>query len=253
MGWRELRKAIADDNSDTASYSDELSSVEVLQRKGFMCTLKAKGKVHLEPDKVFDILVSPDTDRIFTGIKKVDYRKTLEDDGAGRLKTEVQQVGQWKFLGFSGQFTTRLHVSQDKIARTIDFRLAKQGWMKDFAGKWTIQPLNEHDSKHSPAGGPGLPNMNPFASRPKSSLITLEQSILPGFIPPKPLDRVLKGISSRQVQIILQDLQNEVQRHQLQQDGSSPVVVPHGQDSHQHQGKQRRPSSGPFDFGWNTK
>lgn len=69
MGWRELRKAIADDNSDTASYSDELSSVEVLQRKGFMCTLKAKGKVHLEPDKVFDILVSPETDRIFTGIK----------------------------------------------------------------------------------------------------------------------------------------------------------------------------------------
>ena len=43
------------------------------------------------------------------------------------------------------------------------------------------------------SGGPGLPNMNPFASRPKSSLITLEQSILPGFIPPKPLDRVLKG------------------------------------------------------------
>ena len=34
----------------------------------------------------------------------------------------------------------------------IDFRLAKQGWMKDFAGKWTIQPLNEHDSKHNLAG-----------------------------------------------------------------------------------------------------
>ena len=69
MGWRELRKAIADDHSDTASYSDDLSSVEVLQRKGFMCTLKARGKVYLEPDKVFDILVSPDTDRIFSGIK----------------------------------------------------------------------------------------------------------------------------------------------------------------------------------------
>lgn len=25
-------------------------------------------------------------------LQKVDYRKTLEDDGAGRLKTEVQQV-----------------------------------------------------------------------------------------------------------------------------------------------------------------
>lgn len=69
MGWRELRKAIAQDNSDTESYSDEFSSVEVLQRKGFMCTVKARGKVYLEPDKIYDILVSPDTDRIFTGIK----------------------------------------------------------------------------------------------------------------------------------------------------------------------------------------
>lgn len=70
MGWRELRKALADDKSDTASYSDDFSSVEVLQQKqGFMCTVKARGKVHLEPEKVFDILVSPETDKIFSGIK----------------------------------------------------------------------------------------------------------------------------------------------------------------------------------------
>ena len=69
MGWRELRKAIADDKSDTATYSDDFSSVEVLQRKGFMCTVKATGKVHLEPEKVFDILVSEETDKVFSGIK----------------------------------------------------------------------------------------------------------------------------------------------------------------------------------------
>lgn len=44
------------------------------------------------------------------------------------------------------------------------------------------------------SGGPSLLSMTPFASHSKSSLITLEQSILPGFIPPKPLDRVLKGM-----------------------------------------------------------
>lgn len=45
----------------------------------------------------------------------------------------------------------------------IDFRLAKQGWMKDFAGKWTIQPLNEHDSKYSPAGdNTSKPIVRPF-------------------------------------------------------------------------------------------
>ena len=28
-----------------------------------------------------------------------------------------------------------------------------------------------------------------------ASLVTLEQSILPGFIPPKPLDRLIKGMN----------------------------------------------------------
>lgn len=81
MGWRELRQVIAHDHSDTESYSDEFSTVEVLQRKGFMCTLKAKGKVHLEPDKVYEILVSPDTDRIFTGIKAGHALSTCTSSG----------------------------------------------------------------------------------------------------------------------------------------------------------------------------
>ena len=38
----------------------------------------------------------------------------------------------------------------------------------------------------------GLLSMLPF-QKAQVSLVTLEQSILPSFIPPKPLDRVLKG------------------------------------------------------------
>ena len=33
------------------------------------------------------------------------------------------QVGQWKFLGFSGEFVTKLHVHQDKKARTVSLYL----------------------------------------------------------------------------------------------------------------------------------
>ena len=47
-------------------------------------------------------------------------------------------------------------------------------------------------------GAPGLLNMLPF-QKAKGSFVTLEQSILPGFVPPKPLDRVLKGDSTLQV------------------------------------------------------
>ena len=69
MGWAELRKAIANDKSNTANWSDDSSSVEVTQRKGFMCNVKARGKLQMEPGKVFDILVAPDNYRYFSGIK----------------------------------------------------------------------------------------------------------------------------------------------------------------------------------------
>lgn len=80
-------------------------------------------------------------------LQRIDYRKVLEDDKAGKMKVEVQQVltiptiysltaqqynvyashfgstrmshsqvGQWKFLGFSGEFSTTLYVKQDKKA-----------------------------------------------------------------------------------------------------------------------------------------
>lgn len=47
-------------------------------------------------------------------------------------------------------------------------------------------------------GAAGLLNMLPF-QKAKGSFVTLEQSILPGFVPPKPLDRVLKGDSTLQM------------------------------------------------------
>lgn len=50
------------------------------------------------------------------------------------------------------------------------------------------------------AGVPGILNMLPF-QKTKGSFVTLEQSILPGFVPPKPLDRVLKGECTWQMSI----------------------------------------------------
>lgn len=238
MSWVELRRAIANDNSNTANWSDDSSSVEVTQRKGFMCNVKARGKLQMEPDRVFDILVAPDNHRYFSGIKRIDYRKVLEDDKAGKMKVEVQQVGQWKFLGFSGEFSTTLYVHQDKKAGKIGFQLAKPGWMKDFAGTWTIQPLTQKDLLHTPSavdhssqskqqgvGVPGFLDMLPF-QKTKGSFVTLEQSILPGFVPPKPLDRVLKGISAKQVQNVLEDLRQEVERQSAEgNNGKIPAVM----------------------------
>jgi len=51
-------------------------------------------------------------------MQDVTYRKVLQDD-KGKQKVEVEQLAGWKFLMFSGSFTTRLYVYQDKQDRTV--------------------------------------------------------------------------------------------------------------------------------------
>jgi hypothetical protein len=50
--------------------------------------------------------------------QRVSYRRVLEDDG-NRQKVEVEQVARWKLLMFSGSFSTRLFVYQDKQRGTV--------------------------------------------------------------------------------------------------------------------------------------
>ena len=51
-------------------------------------------------------------------MQDVTYRKVLQDD-KGKQKVEVEQLAGWKFLMFSGSFTTRLYVYQNKEDRTV--------------------------------------------------------------------------------------------------------------------------------------
>ncbi|KAK9834910.1 hypothetical protein WJX81_007994 [Elliptochloris bilobata] len=210
------------DEETEESWNDKDTKVLVTQPKGFMCHVSLRGKVDLPPDKVFDILVDGDNHKVFKAIKAVAFRKVLRDDGAGRLEAEVEQVGQWKFMLFSGSFSTRLYVSQDKRRGTIDFKLARPGLMKNFEGKWRVQPFTQATpnevSGRQPA--PARPSWLPAAfdnlhlpgkrESASASLVTLEQSILPGFIPPKPLDRLIKGIAAKQIRRIMEDLRGEV-------------------------------------------
>ena len=228
-------------------------------------------------------------------LQAVPIRKVLRDDGKGRLVAEVERAGQWKFLCFSGSFAMRLYVYQDKRRGTvgllcsllclpsaplpsraeddgllqIDFKLARPGLMKNFEGKWRVQPftqatLGELSGQHQAHPWPrwlpaALDNLHFRAplravggirvwwplgfvssslhccsdehttllwpeiymciaagkqNTASASLVTLEQSILPGLIPPKPLDRLIKGkflmtgacaLSCSAVRLLMQD------------------------------------------------
>ena len=58
------------------------------------------------------------SEQVLLPAQRVVYRKVLEDDG-NRQKVEVEQLARWKILMFSGSFSTRLFVYQDKRLGTV--------------------------------------------------------------------------------------------------------------------------------------
>ncbi|KAK9908444.1 hypothetical protein WJX75_007990 [Coccomyxa subellipsoidea] len=224
-----------------------------------------QAKVDLPPEEVYEILTAPDNAAVFKGIKKVPYRKVLEDDGRGKQKVEVEQLAAWKLLMFSGSFSTRLYVFQDKRRGIVKFRLARPGLMKDFAGMWRVQPYtSDAIGALSGSGQADAQSSNPWHSltstlnsymgdrKAKSTLVTLEQSLEPAVRPPKPLEGLVKGIAVAQLQGLLTDLRLEVPRMKagrpscasLQQQQQQQQRSGNSQDSNgSQQGKRASPSA----------
>ncbi|KAK9856105.1 hypothetical protein WJX84_003178 [Apatococcus fuscideae] len=211
---------------ETESYGDKTTRLVVTQPEGFAVKVCMKGKVELPPTDVYDLLTHPENHKIFRGIEAVLERKVLHDKG-GRQKVLVVHEARWKFLFFSGKFATHMHVEQDRGAGTVRFSLAKVGMMKDFAGFWSVQPYTQQALQSADIGSSprpeapwwqpksafaNFPRVGRQADRDAATLCRLEQSILPNVTPPRPLDRLMKGIAVKQVRGLMDDLRQEAGR-----------------------------------------
>lgn len=231
----------------TESWSEADQRIRVTQPAGFLFNLELNAKVDAPPDDVYAILTDPGSHKIFRGIKSVLYRKVLADDGAGRRQLEVGHRATTKFLFISVSFDTRLFVDEDDNQRTITFRLAKKGFMKDFSGTWNVRPFNQHTLDtvfNSPAADDASPSgpssssrqwFNPIAaiastqhghsrrcpSEASSSLVTLDQAILPRATPPAAMTKIVRGLCGHQLRVLMEDLRTEVQRRQQQAAGGT--------------------------------
>eukprot|EP00884_Botryococcus_braunii_P006035 jgi/Botrbrau1/15432/Bobra.43_2s0057.1 len=141
----------------------------------------------------------------------------------GHQLIEVEHIGEWRFLMFHGTLNTKMYVRQNRRTHTLEFQLKEAGFMKDFAGKWTMEPFTQDTLDH--IYGPAKPELSWFSPvralrtlshfmphRSEASLITLEQSVQPAVHVPPPLDRFLRGIAASQVKSMLTDLRAEVKR-----------------------------------------
>lgn len=192
--------------------------VTVSQPEGFMCKVKLRAKIDFPPEEVFQLLIDPDNARYFSTVAAVTYRKILEDDRRGKQKVEIEQAGLWRYLFFSGIFFTRLFVFQDKPEGIIKFKLAKEGIMKNFEGRWDIRPFDQHaldeiSGKTNLWSNLGY-RMHSFVthSKPQASLVTLEHSLLPKSVPPVWFKGYLVKVCATTIQTIIQDLRGEVDR-----------------------------------------
>lgn len=173
--------------TDAAESLDE--RVHVLQEHGFLCHIQVQTRFNIPPRQAFEIISDPDNARIFRSIEECTHRKVLHENKARQRVSVVHQSG-WKFLWHKGHFTTKLLVEQDDNAMVMAFRLAEQGFMKNFEGFWRMEPM------------PG---------NPEATLAVLHQNVLPVVYAPG-LNWVITKICKAQIEAMLQDFHAEVDR-----------------------------------------
>eukprot|EP00887_Chlorella_sp_A99_P000827 scaffold5.g827.t1 len=145
--------------------------------------------------------------------------QVLEESG-GRRRVEVEHEASWRFLMFHGKFHTRLLVEEDDATRTMHFELkpGTGGIMKRFKGAWQVEP-HPDDPEHCSISTLDQASECTHAVCPTSSPVPRQHALsvanddlaLAVSLPP-PFNRILKGISCRQVRSIMEDIQKEADR-----------------------------------------
>ncbi|CAO2828830.1 unnamed protein product [Amaranthus hypochondriacus] len=99
-------------------WSHQPPEIEVAVPKGLLCNLHIKFNAGLPPDAVYNIIIDPDSKRIFRNIKEVISRKVLVDDGS-RQVVQVEQAAIWKFLWLSGTISVNVLVEQNREDHSV--------------------------------------------------------------------------------------------------------------------------------------
>mmetsp|Transcript_37941 Transcript_37941/g.84526 ORF Transcript_37941/g.84526 Transcript_37941/m.84526 type:complete len:292 (+) Transcript_37941:39-914(+) len=232
-----VKRSAQDGEAKKAESWDEKNQQIVVQEgNGFLYNLQMTAKVDSSPSVIYGILTDPAAVSVFRNLKACVYRNILEDDGKGRRKLEVQHRAIARFLFISMTFETTLHVWEDDHAKRIKFRNARDGFMKKFDGTWVVQPFTEqnvqglkkgrqsNDSSqqaphHVPWLNPGsvLSGLQAMHSRfhskeASSSLVTLEQAILPKAPAPPGVKHLIRALCAKQIRDMMEDLRKEADK-----------------------------------------
>ncbi|KAL8269086.1 hypothetical protein R6Q59_002884 [Mikania micrantha] len=192
---------------------DQPPSIEVAVPKGSLCQLNVKTNVGLPPDAIYNIVIDPDNRRVFKNIKEVLSRKVLLDEGSRQI-VDLEQAAIWRFLWWSGTISVHVLVDQNREDYSMKFKQIKPGFMKRFEGSWKVEPILLDEKLCHPFKPKTLSEyMSCTQCNGRiASKVTLQQLVEPAIVPPPPISWYLRGITSRTVEMLINDLVEEAAR-----------------------------------------
>ncbi|BBN18811.1 hypothetical protein Mp_8g05700 [Marchantia polymorpha subsp. ruderalis] len=136
------------------------------------------------PDALYNIITDYENSaKVYRTVDKVE----VEEQGCEKV---VTQHLHWSFLMWSGKYDVRMRMKPNPETRSISYNLDKQGFLKIFNGSWTVEPIA-------------------VEGKPTVSKLTVQQEVLPSFMPPGPLGAYTAKIMSGQVKNLLSDVAKE--------------------------------------------
>ncbi|KAI7728845.1 hypothetical protein M8C21_023824 [Ambrosia artemisiifolia] len=192
---------------------DQPTSIEVVVPKGSLCQLNVKTNVGLPPDAVYNIVTDPDNRRVFKNIQEVLSRKVLLDEGSRQI-VDLEQAAIWRFLWWSGTISVHVLVDQNRDDYSMKFKQVTAGFMKRFEGSWKVEPILLDEKLCHPFKPKTLSEyMSCTQCNGRiASKVTLQQLVEPAIVPPPPISWYLRGITSKTVEMLINDLVEEAAR-----------------------------------------
>ena len=173
----------------------ETMSVHIQQTTYEEGTYSVTGRLlapSLPPHTVYKVLTDYESlPRVFHNVEDCDVIRNVggEGGGGGGGGTRISQRCSWRFLFFRGSFVTELDVEENWDEYRLSFSLRKSAFMRKFVGSWHVQPLE--------GGG---------------SEVWHVLAVAPIVVPPQKIGDMTKNIFISQVESILKDLANELER-----------------------------------------
>ncbi|XP_076920158.1 uncharacterized protein LOC143581218 [Bidens hawaiensis] len=189
------------------------TSIEVVVPKGSLCQLNVKTHVGLPPDAIFNIVIDPDNRRVFKNIQAVLSRKVLLDEGSRQI-VDLEQAAIWRFLWWSGTISVHVLVDQNREDYSMKFKQVTPGFMKRFEGSWKVEPILLDEKLCHPFKPKTISEYMQCTqcNGRIASKVTLQQLVEPAIVPPPPISWYLRGITSRTVEMLINDLVEEASR-----------------------------------------